>query len=112
VPKVLDDLYLEEIQHGIQGLPTAASTPPPSTLLRAFRHPLPLPVGRNAHQDSSSTKNTLNNNSRRSLTRRRITTTTAMVVVAMTVVVTALAASVVRVAPPPPLPPRVYGLLL
>jgi hypothetical protein len=46
--KVLDDLCLEEIQQGTQGLSVAASNPLPSTPCRSLRRPLPPPVGRNA----------------------------------------------------------------
>jgi hypothetical protein len=41
--KVLDDLCLEEIQQGIQGLPTAASTP--TTFYATQKHPLSSSVG-------------------------------------------------------------------
>jgi hypothetical protein len=61
-------------------------------------HPLPPPMSRNTHQDSSSINNALN--SCNSLTTRRITATTAMAVVA----------AMVAVAPQAPLPPRVRGL--
>jgi hypothetical protein len=105
--KVLDDLCLEEIQQGIQGLPTAAPTPPPSLPCKSLRHLLPPPVGRNARQDSSSTNNVLNNDNHSSPARRTTTTNTMVVVAAAAVVATS--AVVVGVAPPTPLPPRVSG---
>jgi hypothetical protein len=41
--KVLDDLCLEEIQQGIQGLPTAASTP--TAFYATQKHPSSSSVG-------------------------------------------------------------------